>query len=168
MKSNSLSTRKNIRLKNYNYSQVGYYFVTICTNFKECTLCKIEPNSVGDCFSGPNIIISDLGMMVDKYINNIDTAYSNVSLDCYILMPNHIHLIIAITSNQNNINSASTSLSQIIKSLKIITTKKARFQIWQKNYYEHIIRKEHELDAIREYIINNPFKWCDDDYYINH
>lgn len=152
-----LSPRKNIRLNNYDYSQSGYYFVTICTQDKRNILGEIVIND--SKFSSPIVNFSDLGKIVEQYINNIDVVYTNARLDGYVIMPNHIHLIIIIESNIQNPYNTAISLPQIIRSLKTLTNKKSGFSIWQRNYYEHVIRNEYDLSEIREYVKNNPLKW---------
>lgn len=166
MQGDRLPTRKSIRLKNYDYSQPGYYFITICTQNRKNILCQIVG---GDAFGAPStreIIYSGTSRIVDKYVNNINKVYDNVQLDSYVIMPNHIHLIIVI----NNVITANTNkitLIQIINSLKVLTSKECGSHIWQRNYYEHIIRTEQELEEIREYIQNNPLNWNKDMFYMD-
>lgn len=161
MEENQQIRHKNIRLKDYNYSQTGYYFVTICTKDREELLCKIIENN--NPIGSLNIQneLTDIGKIIDMYINNIGTLYNNIRLDYYIIMPNHIHLIVIIS------NSSTKTLPDIIRSFKTISTKVIGFPIWQKNYFEHVIRCEQELDEIRNYIANNPLKWYEDEYYTN-
>ena len=91
-----LPQRKHTRLKNYDYSNNGYYFVTICTKDKKPILGKIvEQNTVGrDALIPPNIILSNIGEIVEKYINNTNNIYENIIIDKYVIMPNNVHLII--------------------------------------------------------------------------
>lgn len=151
---------KNIRIKNYDYSKAGYYFVTICTSNRKNVLCNIVETSSHIGQLQYKIILTDVGKVVDKYINNIRIVYSNVTLDCYVIMPNHIHLTVIMG------NKSTLALSQIIRSLKIIVSKEIGTSIWQENYYEHIIRCEQDLYEIRKFIENNPSKWCEDKYYV--
>jgi REP element-mobilizing transposase RayT len=151
---------KNTRIKNYDYSTTGHYFVTICTSNRKNVLCTIvEAFPQVEQFQYKTIL-TDIGKVVDKYINNIRKVYSNITLDCYVIMPNHIHLIVVMG------NKSTLALSQIIRSLKIIISKEIGGVIWQENYYEHIIRCEQDLYETRKYIENNPSKWCEDKYYI--
>ncbi len=166
--------RRSIRLKGYDYSQPGAYFVTICTKNRKCLF--------GNVFDG-KIILNDAGQIAQKCWSGIPDHYPNVILDEFVIMPNHIHGIIIINVGANNhsplqngsqqslFRSPSRTIGSIIRGFKIGITKWFRqntdlYDIWQRNYYEHIIRNEQELNKIREYIINNPLKWELDEYYL--
>ncbi len=120
---------KNIRLKNYDYSANGYYFVTIVTNFRQRYL-------------------KDLHDLVKEAIENLNHL-DGVTVDYYTVMDNHIHIIIVLEECQYK-------LGEIIRRLKAVTSRKAGFKLWQPNYYEHVIRNDKALKKIREYIVNNP------------
>ena len=154
MKDN-LPQRKNIRLKYYDYSLEGYYFITICTKNKECILSEIKSCGNMNCTS----VLTKEGKIVDKYLNKIKNVYSNIIIDEYIIMPNHIHMILIINKKENN------SISKIIQQFKRIVTKELKYSLWQKLFYEHIIRNEKEYLMIKQYIINNPYNWKNDKYY---
>ncbi|OGO76569.1 MAG: hypothetical protein A2Y23_05215 [Clostridiales bacterium GWB2_37_7] len=161
-----LPNRKSLRLKNYDYSRAGYYFVTICTEDKQNLLCDI----VGDAaHSIPQF--TPTGHMVQQHLQNINMIYDNAKLDCHIIMPNHIHCIIIIEDllqqeEGGRLRAATpTSLTKIINSFKTITSKKYGKTLWQRNYYEHVIRSDKELHEISEYIVTNPIKWQLDKYY---
>lgn len=139
--------RKNIRLKNYDYSQKGYYFITICTKDRIKILSQIINEQCK---------LSDIGKIAEKYIITIEEKY-NVRISEYIIMPNHIHMIIIKDDEE-------VSISRIIQQYKGTVSKKAKCKIWQKSFYEHIIRNEKEHYKIIEYIINNPIKWDEDEY----
>lgn len=157
--------RRSIRLKGYDYSQVGAYFVTICTNNRESFF---ENESIKE--------------IAEKYWKEIPNNFKNIELDEYIIMPNHLHGIIVIKNvgavheppNNRAIHELPLQskqqykifLPQIIgwfkmnsaKSINKILKREGQ-PFWQRNYYEHIVRNETELNKIREYIINNPLKW---------
>lgn len=163
--------RKNIRLKGYDYSQAGLYFVTVCTNFKE----KILWQDV----KGDEVILSPIGKAVDECINFIDENYENVVVDKYCIMPNHIHLIIDLgfsesrrgslplreLENQNNIE-----LHNVIGRMKSYTTRQYKILsgktvLWQRNFYDHIIRNDEDYAEKWQYIDENVLKWnLDFDY----
>ncbi len=160
-----LKHRKLNRLDNYDYSQNGYYFITICA--KE----KIE--------------LSEIGKITNQCWLEIPKHFPDVILDEFVIMPNHMHGIIIIENNvaignndhcfefvgNENFRSLrgwhgakSHSLSSIIRGFKIGVTKWCRQNnnhefLWQKSFYDHIIRDEKSLAKIREYIVNNPAKW---------
>mgnify|MGYP001603222805 CR=1 FL=1 len=156
--------RKLNRLKDYDYSQAGYYYVTVCTKDRQEWLGEIKDGAM---------IFNECGGIVGRYWAQIPQHYGNVTLDEFVVMPNHVHGIIIIDGIVVGTEQCSVptikpvSLSQIIKSLKDVTTKQIRSQCgihfsWQRSFHDHIIRDEYDLCRIREYIINNPLKWDDD------
>ncbi len=153
-----LLKRKNIRLNGYDYSQKGYYFITICTQNRECLLSNITPCRGEHCSSDSSIISNSLiltleGKIVDKYINEIPKIYKNILVDEYIIMPNHIHFILVIEQQ------TMITISKIVQQFKGKVSKELKFPIWQKLFYEHIIRNEEEYWYIKEYIKKNPDNW---------
>jgi putative transposase len=209
--SNNIIYKKSIRIKDYDYSQGGYYFVTICTNNRE--------NLIGIIDNG-TMILNDLGSVVEHCIYETKEHYPNTELDYFCIMPNHVHFIIIIKDKQytsknlpvqnfekinNDIVEVQNfeqfnndvvgvqndvvvgvqnfeplqnryqhiipkSLGSIIRGFKIGVTKWARQNlfldtVWQKNYYEHIIRNDKELYKTRKYIELNSLKWTEDEYF---
>ncbi|MGK7922584.1 MAG: transposase [Trichodesmium sp.] len=157
----NLHNRQSIRLKGYDYSQNGFYFVTICIWQKESLLGVIDNHT---------IILNTYGEIVYSNWFYLTTVYPYINLDAFMIMPNHIHGIIEITDN--NQHHKKHGLSEIIRSLKTFSARKINrfrqtkgFPVWQRGYYEHIIRNETSLNNIREYIFNNPTNWCDDEIY---
>jgi len=165
--------RRSIRLKNYNYSQPGWYFVTICTYQNSMFFGDIEDG---------RMMFDEAGNITYKYWKNIPNHFLHVQLDDFIIMPNHIHGIIVINEVgaknfsplheivNNKFQSPSKTIGSIIRGFKIGVTKWFRnntdiYKVWQRNYYEHIIRDEIDLNRIRKYIIENPLKWHDDTYF---
>lgn len=162
-----LRQRKLNRLRNFDYSSSGWYFVTICT--------KNRVEYFGNIVNG-KMILNDCGKIVSNAWFDLPNHYSNCLLDEFVIMPNHIHGIIIIKNVgaifkspqiTGEMNFAPTnykpSLSQIMKWFKSISTIKIRtinhiFR-WQKSFYDHIIRNEKSLCAIRRYIRNNPLNW---------
>ena len=149
--------RKNIRLREYNYGQEGYYFITICTKDRRKILSKIDKkkNCRGEHCSS---VLSNEGKVVEKYLIAIEQVYKNVIMDEYIIMPNHIHILLIIKRKDKN------TISKIVQQFKGKVTKETKNKIWQKLFYEHIIQSEEEYIRIKEYIKNNPNKWENDTY----
>ena len=158
-------------MKEYDYSTAGYYYVTICTRNRENTFGKYE-NVVGALLACARIELSIIGKIIDKQWNDIKNQYDNVELDQYIIMPNHIHGILIINKREGA--SPSPTISQIIRSfksksaleyVKYINDNNLNIsgKIWQRSFYDHVIRNKQSLNAIREYISNNPLKWDDDE-----
>ena len=134
----------------YDYSSKGAYFITICTKDRR----KILSSIVGhDAHIVPKIILTRTGKTVQYYLDRID------DIDCYVIMPNHIHLI--IIKNE----CSRTDITKDIRSLKTMVTKQIGYSIWQTGYYDHIIRDEQDYLIKRQYIEENVIKWWDDEYY---
>ncbi len=159
--------RKSLRLKEYDYSQPGAYFITICTHNRICLFGEVNNGKV---------VLNEHGNMAQKCLLAIPDHYPHANLDHFIVMPNHIHLIIEIIAKANvGANNysplphgTSKTIGSIVRGCKIGITKHVRknmdiYHIWQRNYYEHIIRDEVELNDIRQYIINNPTHWTTDE-----
>ncbi len=158
-----LKIRKKLRLENYDYSQNGAYFVTVCTQKRRNILSRIN---VGEGFHPlPVIELSEIGKEIENTIHFINKNYNNVFIDKYVIMPNHIHLIIFLGC-ENLGGHGNPPLQNVVGQLKSFTTKKYGEVFWQRSFYEHIVRNEKEYNEIWEYIDTNPLKWVDDEYYI--
>jgi REP element-mobilizing transposase RayT len=171
--------RRSIRLKEYDYSNAGAYFVTMCVKNRECLFGSIHNREM---------IMNDAGQMVYKWWNELAHKFNNIELDGFVIMPNHMHGIIVIVGadlcvcpDERNNNTkkgahAGAPLHRVIQWFKTMTTNEYirgielyRWQsvygkLWQRNYYERVIRDEYELTRIREYIIHNPLQWDEDEY----
>ena len=167
--------RRSIRLKGYDYNQAGAYFVTICTHDRVFLFGQIENGEMTS---------SEPGHMVEQYWNEIPAHFPHVELDAFVIMPNHVHGILLITepvgaknfsppppprpSPQRQRPGTSKTVGSVIRGFKIGVTKWMREHtlipnVWQRNYYEHIIRDEADLNRVREYIAANPARWDEDD-----
>lgn len=172
-----------MRLKNYDYSQNGMYFITICTKWRRKILAKISANTVG---KDALVVPTRIGNLVKKCWENIQVNNNNIYIHDYIIMPNHIHGIIEIRNKEKNsiINGRKygfeneerrgrRSLQGIMKDFKSVSTRRynnlvsidCKNTLWQKSYYEHVIRNEKDYLRILEYIQNNPLNWVYDQYY---
>ncbi len=149
MKEN-LPIRKNIRLKDYDYSEENMYFITICVKDRLELLGKITQD---------NIKLTTEGIIVRQNINEIEQIYKNITIDEYIIMPNHIHMLLLIKYKNH------VTISRIIKHLKANITRAIKCSIWQKSFYEHIVRNEKEYLEIKEYIQYNAINWEKDKYF---
>ena len=161
--------RRSIRLKGYDYSTAGAYFVTLCV--------KGRGNLLGDIVDG-NIQSNEYGRIVETSWEWLGQQYPYVDLDEWVVMPNHLHGIIVIRDDCSDSRIAPTPiaptrialthkpLGRLVGAFKTVSTKEINLirgtpaaTIWQRNYYEHIIRNEGELARIRKYIDENPLKW---------
>ena len=145
------NTRKSNRLINHDYSQGCSYFVTICT--------KEQTN-----FFWQKYTLSNAGQVTENEILQIQNIYVGVFVEHYVIMPNHVHMIISIHANGRQ--DAAPSLSRIIGSWKRAISLKLKFSPWQKSFHDHIIRDEASHKKIAEYIRTNPTNWKTDCFYI--
>ena len=159
--------RHSIRLKNYDYSRTGIYFITICTNENEYLFGKIKDQQM---------ILNDAGKILEKIWNEMQTYYITIKTDVFQIMPDHFHGIVIIRGKDayenyyNNNDLPNLSLSDVVKNYKTLTTKlytdgvkdgifePYNQRLWQHNFWDYIIRTDEELKQIRQYIINNPKK----------
>ncbi len=158
----TLPTRKPIRLKRYDYGQNGAYFITICTQNKSKILCDI----VGEGFPLPK----RTGLIAENVLMQIPTKYPCVSVDKYVIMPNHIHILLSIQNDGRG--NPSPTIETIMGWYKYTVTKQVNAEngtvgtkIFQRSFHDHIIRGEQDYLEIWQYIENNPLKWTLDEYY---
>lgn len=163
---NELPKRKPNRLRKFDYSSNGAYFVTICIQHRKCILGTI----VGDGFPVPKLTV--YGEIVDDLINEISLKYDGVCVDKYVIMPNHIHMLLTISCDSGTGNPSPT-ISKVMGWLKYTATKQINMvchvsgrSIFQRSFYDHIIRNENDYNEIWQYIENNPAKWQKDKFYI--
>jgi len=162
--------RKSIRLKEYDYSFPGWYYVTICAKNFKCWFSKVKAGVV---------VYNQLGKKAREFFENIPIHFKNTEVDELIVMPNHLHGIIIINDVVGTRDRVSLrrigdigkdSLSLIINQYKGSVTRFAHKNgfddfHWQTRFYDHIIRNDNDLHRIRTYIRNNPLKWEIDEYY---
>ena len=201
-----LPQRKPNRLKDYDYSSPGIYFITICTkNMTElfwntafipmfenavnhpsvgAATGRPNPSPINESENQPlktnpsNIIaaihpdpttnlpqgyhLSEYGKIVDVAIQNIPRVYPAVSVNKYVIMPNHVHLLLQIYPDASGQPMTAPTISTVVQRMKAYVTKEIGFSIWQKLFHDHILRNESEYPKIWEYIDQNPLKWEDD------
>jgi REP element-mobilizing transposase RayT len=160
--------RRSIRLKGYDYSQSGLYFITLCIQNRECLLGEIEHNLIN---------LNPAGGMVKQIWQQLPRRFPYIQIDEFVVMPNHLHGIILISmfdSIPGDQIQRKVKLGDVVGAFKSVSThqyiqgvQKYNWQgfqgkLWQRNYHEHIIRDEASLNNIRQYILDNPRKWEDD------
>lgn len=163
-----MDKRKQNRLPEFDYSQNGAYFITICTRGKQKIfwIDDKSQNSVGADIIRPHDKLNDLGLIVECAIEQITEYYPNTMIDKYVIMPNHVHILMRIENDEFNgrIISAPT-ISIIIGQMKRWVSKQIAYPIWQKSFHDHVIRNEADYRRIWQYIDTNPVKWELDCYY---
>ena len=152
---NELPKRKRIRIPQYDYSASGAYFITICTAYR----AEILWDTVGaDIIRPQNVPLSNVGAIVEKGILQIADHYDALSVDKYCIMPDHVHLILSIQTDEDGRMISAPTISTVVGSLKRWVSKQLGRSIWQKSFYEHTIRNQQDYDEIWHYIENNPLK----------
>ncbi len=156
----NFSERKHPRLKNYDYSQNGCYFVTICVKDKKHLLGTV--NVGRDAYIPPQTSLSQIGRVAEKYILNIEKVYENIKVENYVIMPNHIHLLLMFDSSLRDgggMKASRPTLHTVVRSLKTMVTKEIGESIWQASYYDRVIDSVEGYEEVWEYIEENPHKW---------
>lgn len=154
-----LPKRKLNRLPEYDYSSPGAYFITICTEKRKNLFWGNARAVIG---SPQDLVLSKCGQIVQQTIMDIPTHYPAISVDQYAIMPNHVHLLLQIHSDCGGRSLTAPTVATVVRHLKGIVTKRAGFPIWQKGFYDHVVRGEHDYREIGEYIEGNPVKWAED------
>ena len=159
-----LPKRKPTRLKEFDYSKQGAYFITICTHNRKNILSDII---VGEGLRAlPQVRLTPIGELVNNAIIYIDENYNDVSVDKYVIMPNHIHVIIKIDIPSGGDGTPPLQLDDIIGRFKSFTTKEYGNILWQRSFHDHIIRNINDYSDIWNYIDLNPQKWDEDSFNI--
>jgi len=187
-----LPVRKHPRLKGYDYNQNGAYFITFCVKDRHEILGRIVGRDAlgapfpADILGAPSIELSDYGEAVQREIEKTQECYDGVVVDKYVIMPNHVHMILLV--NRDSVaprglsdNGAPRALSEsvaprasrptnaLIPSIVAIIKKKANktagFDMWQDSYHDHIIRDDGEYQRIWQYVDENPARWAEDEYH---
>ncbi|MBI3810731.1 MAG: transposase [Nitrospirae bacterium] len=175
--------RRSVRLKAHDYSLAGAYFVTICTQNRECVFGEIQK---------AEMILNNAGRMVQNVWDELPVRYPGVQIDSFIIMPNHIHGIILLTGstqrrgesrirpNQGDhkdrpYGTLAGTIGRVMQGFKSMTTRKYisgirdngwppfEKRLWQRNYYERVVRDDSEMHRVREYITGNPAGWLEDE-----
>ena len=163
----TIPKRKNIRKRDYDYSQNGAYFVTICINNTQHQLCQIV---TATCAEGktalPCVRFTALGEIVDAVIRGSNCE--GISILKYVIMPDHVHLIVAINATENRSlaecedDNRRFLLQSFVRSMKAYASKQCGFSPWQKSFHDRIIRNEREYQTIWRYIDENPSRLVED------
>jgi putative transposase len=166
--------RWSIRLQGYDYSQAGAYFVTMCAWERECLFGAVTAEG--------NLQLNECGQIVDEEWLRTPEIRPQVALDAYVIMPNHFHALLVIVgtvgaycntplqkTDSPRLQSPSQTVGAIVRGFKSAATKQINLlrqtpgiPVWQRNYYERVIRDEAELNSTRQYIASNPTRWADD------
>ena len=158
----NLPIRKRNLLQNYDYSLCGAYFITICTQKKQNYFWK----NVGATIGRPqDIELSPYGEIVSDAIKNIPLKYPALMVERYVIMPNHIHLLLRVCSDEYGRPMVAPTISRVINQLKGYTVKQIGIPIWQKSFHDHIIRNQKDYEEHINYMYYNPVRWHLDELY---
>ena len=181
-KGKELPKRKDIRLKNFDYSSPGAYFITVCTQDRRCTLSRVVPRAIvggdvldaplfGDVLDAPGVVrLLPYGKIAEKYLNQLNEFYDHITVDKYVIMPNHIHIILFVRDYGASRTSPPTSkqhsaVSQFVSTFKRFCNKEYGENIWQRNFNDHVIRNRQDYEEHVNYIYKNPIRWYYDELY---
>jgi REP element-mobilizing transposase RayT len=163
-----LPSRKHNRLAEFHYGAGYSYFITICTKDRSQILSDISVGTgVLDC---PQIKLTYFGEIADKYINQLNYFYDNIFVDQYVIMPNHIHLILTVRCENGQSGTpvptrGNSTVSSFVSTFKRFSNKEYGFNPWQRSFYDHVIRNRQDYDEIRKYIFENPQNWENDEMF---
>ncbi len=150
-----MQKRKHPRLKQYDYSQPGVYFITFCTKNRELLLSGItQPTPYAPAVTR----LTEIGRIVEGELRELPIG---ISLDKWVIMPNHVHLLVTIEQT----SETKIELSQFVRKVKSKSSHAAGRPLWQSSFYEHVVRGEKDYLEIWDYIDQNPAKWIEDEYY---
>ena len=157
-----------MRLPEYDYNTPGAYFLTICTENRKCLLSRIVGTGVLD---GPKIELLSYGEIAARYLNQLDAFYEYLSVESYVIMPNHIHILLCVNKTEESPSRTpfptlqNSIISAFVSTFKRFCNKEFGKNIWQARSYDHIIRNQQDFDRHLQYIYENPFGWQKDELY---
>ena len=160
--------RKSPRLAGYDYSTPGAYFVTICTKDKKCILSKIVG---GDVLIAPQVELTACGQILDEQLQRMNELYDHITVEQYVIMPNHVHLLLRVDANGPTGTSAPTrprqhqAVADFVSTFKRFCSKAYGASLFQRSYHDHVIRSDADYEKIAAYIATNPTRWTEDCFY---
>ncbi len=160
-------SRKSPRLAQYDYSQPGAYFITICVRQRKCILSSISVGTgVLDC---PENILSKYGKIANKHLETVSSFYENIKIDKYVIMPNHIHFILNVKdygqSRRPVPTKANSTVSSFVGTFKRLCNREYGENIWQDRFNDHVIRNAEDYTRIWNYIDTNVIRWNKDCFF---
>lgn len=155
-----LPNRKRNRLYEYDYSAPNAYFVTVCTD-KRKNIFWQDAEAEMDC--SMKITYTEYGKFVYNSICDISKHYPMITVDTFVIMPNHIHLLLQINTENDGRPMTAPTISTVVNMMKGAVTKQIGHAVWQKGFYDHVIRGEADYREIWNYIEGNPSRWAEDE-----
>lgn len=149
-------------MTSFDYSSPNAYFITVCTVNRRNLFWNDTNTPIGNL---KDIPLTPAGVIVQKRISDISKRYPMISVDCFAVMPNHIHLLLRITAVPDGRPMTAPTISRVVNQLKGTISKEIGFSVWQKGFHDHIVRGDHDYAAIWTYIERNPYEWKEDELY---
>ena len=184
-----LPKRKNTRLTDFDYNTEGVYFITVCTQDRRNILSRVitpqnrknvgvgvpdDPQKNNHVYLNATIELFSKGIIADKYIKQLNEFYEDISVENYVIMPNHVHLLLWVKPEDNEngtsrtpspTNTQNSKVSRFISTFKRFCNKEYGENIWQRGFYDHVIRNQEDYEKHIDYICNNPVCWEFDKLY---
>ncbi|MBE6984716.1 MAG: hypothetical protein E7434_03720 [Ruminococcaceae bacterium] len=154
---------KKNRLENYDYSSDGIYFLTVCTEQRKWLLSRIVARGIPDA---PATELTSNGEAAKDAIAFLDKNWDCLSILKFVIMPNHIHLLVRVWGASGMPRATDAVIPKFVSALKRYTNRQCGQQLWQKSYYDHVIRDETDYLTKATYIENNAAKWAEDEYFV--
>ena len=159
--------RKHPRLKGYDYSRAGVYFLTLCTAGKRCILSTVVGRGILDA---PLLRLTPQGECVQKTLDYLNGHWDGLTVEASVIMPNHIHLLVALHGGAEGASGkprpTEMRIPQFVSSLKRFTNRETGEKLWQTSYHDHVIRDDNDFLEHWNYLVSNPARWAEDIYYL--
>lgn len=172
-------SRKRTRWKEHDYNSNGIYFITICTENRQQILSRVvggnafaashtNPAMNDVSFDTPHIVLLHHGQIANKYLKQLDYYYDHIEIKRYVIMPNHIHFIISISESETDSTSTTkqhSTISRFVSTFKRFCNREFGENIWQRGFFDHVIRNQEDYLEHLKYIRTNPDRWFYDELY---
>ena len=165
---NSLPERKLLRLRDFDYSAAGVYFITICTKDRKNILSRIISEEIGSLGVSQRVDLLPCGRIAEKYVKQLEKFYTDIEVDRYVIMPDHVHLLLRVLapeSGPSGTPAPTTTTKQYSTVARFVSTFKRFFNkeygenVWQRRFYDHVIRNQKDYEEHLQYIEGNPYRW---------
>lgn len=161
--------RKSPRLPNYDYSQAGLYFLTLCTKGKAPLFGRVCVG--GGALDAPKVELSQYGAVIERWLADCAGKYEDLAILKHVVMPNHVHVIVELRGGPSRApaptqSRANERIPGFVSGMKRLTNRCCGVALWQRGYYDHVIRNDADFLRVWNYIDTNPAKWAEDEYFV--
>ena len=162
-----MTERKAVRLKDWDYGSPGVYFITVCAKERKPLFGRVVGGGVLDA---PTVALTPEGMALRDQIADLDRSCADVTVDALVIMPNHVHILLRVEEGPSGTpaptSRANQTVPRAIAAMKRLCNRKCGRQLFQRGFYDHIIRDQDDYDRVRVYMAENPAKWVEDPEYV--